>query len=238
MQSPDGAFHCNDDANSLLLDPSVTFEKPQKGIYNIWVGSYYPDQLLPGVLVVTTRDDVNVETFTLNGLVKRSPMASLAVRAHEQPIEALLDAINRQKENVLTIEDGETKSVDISAEGDIPAFEFDIPGQICNGFISDKPDAVFELTGDADALSVFFEGDADSTLLIVEPGGKVLCNDDAAPGRNMNPLLILQNPTPGRYAVFVGRVRPDAAVNGTLTVSGSADAHPAVLEPKPAGSQQ
>jgi heat shock protein HslJ len=238
IQSPDGAFHCNDDANRLLLDPSITFQKPQKGVYNIWVGSYYPDQLLPGMLIITTRKDVNVETFTLNGLIHRGPMTSLVEQARERPVETLLDAINRQKENVLKIEENKTESIEITAKGDIPAFEFDIPGQTCNGFIQEQPDAVFEWSGEADAISIYFEGDADSTLLIVEPGGQVICNDDVAPGRNLNPMVAIPHPASGRYAIFVGRLRPDSALHGTLSIAGSGDVQPALLEPKPASGKQ
>ena len=33
------------------------------------------------------------------------------------------------------------------------------------------PDYVFEWSGTADEMAIFFEGDADSTLVVVQPGG-------------------------------------------------------------------
>jgi len=234
IQSPDGAFHCNDDASDLLLDPSVTFENPEDGVYNIWVGSYYPDQLIPGVLVVTTREDIDVSTFTLDGLIKRGPVVDLNERTDARPAEALIDIIQRQKKGVKKVKaGGKAQSAAITAKGDIPAFEFDIPSQICNGFIGDKPDLAFDWSGEADALSIYFEGDADSTLLVVTPGGKIFCNDDAS-ADNANPLVVIPDPAQGRYAIFVGRVHPEEQVKGKLTVTDAADAEPEILAPQPA----
>lgn len=234
IQSPDGAFHCNDDASDLLLDPSVTFENPADGIYNIWVGSYYPDQLIPGVLVVTTREDVSVDTFTLNGLIKRGPVMDVTARTDARPVKALIDIIQRQKQNIKKIKaSGKDHTVQVTVDGDVPAFEFNVPDQICNGFIKEKPDYAFDLTGETDALSIYFEGDGDTSLIVVTPGGDVLCNDDAASG-NANPLVVVQKPVQGRYAVFVGRIHPEEVVKGSLTITNKADAGPEVLEPQPA----
>jgi len=233
VQSPDGAFHCNDDASDLLLDPSLTFEDPQDGIYNIWVGSYYPDQLIPGVLVVTTREDVSVETFTLNGLIKRGPMVDVTERTDAKPAEALISIIQRQKQKVKKLKVGKPHTIRVTAEGDNPAFEYDVPGQLCNGFINDKPDLVFDWTGETDALTIYFEGDGDATLVVTTPGGDILCNDDANV-ENANPLVAIPNPAQGRYAVFVGRVHPDAPVKGKLTVTDAPDAGPETLAPQPA----
>jgi len=128
---------------------------------------------------------------------------------------------------------GKPLSVRVVAQGDVPAFEFDVEGQLCNGFIGDRPDLAFDWSGEADALSIYFEGDADSTLLVVAPGGDIFCNDDAS-ADNANPMVTIPNPGSGRYAVFVGRVHPDEPVKGKLTVTDAADAAPEVLTPQPA----
>ena len=225
VQSPDGEFHCNDDANVLLLDPSITFQKPQPGTYNIWVGSYHPDQLIPGVLVVTTREDIRVETFTLDGLIKRGPVADVTRAPGGRAPQELIDAIQGMKKDVKTLKTGKPLTVRVTAKGDIPAFDFDIEGQLCNGFIPGTPDLALDWSGAADELNIFFEGDGDSTLLVVAPDGRILCNDDAA-ADNTNPLVTIDKPEPGRYAVFVGRVHMDEPVKGTLTATDSTDAEP------------
>jgi len=99
--------------------------------------------------------------------------------------------------------------------------------------IGDKPDLAFDWSGEADALSIYFEGDADSTLLVVTPGGKIFCNDDAS-ADNANPLVVIPDPAQGRYAIFVGRVHPEEQVKGKLTVTDAADAEPEILAPQPA----
>ena len=233
VQGPDGEFYCNDDANFILLDPSITLENPKPGAYNVWVGSYYPDQLLPGILVATTRDDVRVETFTLNGLVKRGPMPDVTQAPGGRAVQDVLDAIKRMKKGVKTLKPGKALTARVTADGAVPAFEFKIEGQICNGYIKESPDLVFDWSGKSEQLNVFFEGNADSTLLVVTPDGKVLCNDDSAEGRNINPLVTITSPAKGRYAVFVGHVVADQAVKGTLTVTDKADAQPEVLEKAP-----
>jgi len=240
VQTPDGEFLCNDDATDLLLDPSIEIEEPPTGTYNIWVGSFYADQLIPGVLVITTRDDVSVETFTLDGLVRRGPvMGEADETGRTRPADALVDAVKRLKKNVKHLKaGGNAKSVKTTADGDIPAFEFDIPDQVCNGYISETPNMVFDLSGKADTLSVYFEGNDDSTLLVVKPGGEVVCNDDAAAGTNLNPLVRIDNPAEGRYAVYVGRVTLDEKVSGKVTASVDPDARPEVLEPSPKNDNQ
>jgi hypothetical protein len=56
VNTPDGEWHCNDDYSGL--NPALTFEAPQEGQYDIWVGTYsatngdYP----PATLAVTQSD--------------------------------------------------------------------------------------------------------------------------------------------------------------------------------------
>jgi len=38
INAPDGQWHCNDDMSGL--DPAITFEAPQEGQYDIWVGTF------------------------------------------------------------------------------------------------------------------------------------------------------------------------------------------------------
>ena len=231
VQSPDGEFHCNDDANVLLLDPSITFQHPEPGTYNIWVGSYYPDQLIPGVLVVTTREDIRVETFTLDGLIKRGPIADVTRAPGGRAAQELLDAIKSLKKDVKILRPGRALTKAVTVNGGVPAFEFDVEGQICNGFIHESPDLVFDWKGDSEQLNIFFEGDGDSTLLVVTPDGRVLCNDDASED-NINPLITITPPEKGRYAVFVGRVHEERVVKGKLTVTDVSGTGPEALSKK------
>jgi serine protease Do len=49
--TPSGEFVCNDDFNGL--DPLVDIPNPSAGTYNIWVGSFGSDEIVPGTLSIT-----------------------------------------------------------------------------------------------------------------------------------------------------------------------------------------
>lgn len=234
IHQPDGTFVCNDDANRLLLDPVINLDHPQKGTYHIWVGSAARDQLIPGVLVMTTRPDVNLGTFDLGQFVKRSLIPeTLAQVQGELPLTQVTGALTRLKTTPVTLTPGAAfKPVEIEAKGTVPAFEIQVEGTQCNGYIGETPDFTFAWSGKADELRVFFEGDADTTLLVVGPNGKVSCADDVATGKNSNPLLVIPNPVEGNYAVYVGRLNSENPVTGQLTVTDAGDAAPVVLEPQ------
>ncbi len=51
---PDGTWVCNDDSEGL--NPLLNFESPESGLYNIYVGSYYQDELPAAVLNISEID--------------------------------------------------------------------------------------------------------------------------------------------------------------------------------------
>ena len=48
--SPDGAVHCSDDDGEGDLNPAITFDAPVTGRYLIWVGTYFEEEPIAGVL--------------------------------------------------------------------------------------------------------------------------------------------------------------------------------------------
>lgn len=231
--TPDGHIVCNDDANRLVLDPAVQISNPVSGTYRIWIGSIAANQLIPGVLVMTTKSEVNLGTFRLGALIQRPVLAEPQVTPSPSNRETISAAIAAAAASApaLTADSGVTTTA-ISAEGTIPLFQLNLLNPQCSGEVSSAPDFVFNWTGPADQLSIFFEGDRDSTLLVVGAGGAVVaCNDDTEAGVNVNPLVVLQQPPDGLYGVWVGRLDPTQPVTGTLTISPAADAAPAVLAP-------
>ena len=58
VRTPDGAYLCGDNTNSLILDPTVEISEPVTGTYDVWVGSTVATDLIPGFLVFTTRGDM------------------------------------------------------------------------------------------------------------------------------------------------------------------------------------
>jgi hypothetical protein len=236
IQTPDGAYLCNDDANALLLDPVVRIDEPAAGQYNVWVGSAAADQLLPGVLVLTTRPRVNLGTFVLGNLIRRPAIPEELPKAEgvQQGTADLRKALENPAQASVPIADlqagFERTGQEVTNEGTVPAFE--LPGRdgLCNGLVNPVPDYVFDWTGEAEHLRIFFEGDGDATLLVRTPDGLLLCNDDALGLATLNPLVDLPDAAPGRYSVFVGRVNPAEPVTGELTVTESSELAPADLE--------
>ncbi|MCH8525200.1 MAG: serine protease [Balneolales bacterium] len=55
VRSPDGAWHCNDDAGGSInaLNPLISFENPAEGSYLMWVGSYAEQDLINGTLYIS-----------------------------------------------------------------------------------------------------------------------------------------------------------------------------------------
>ena len=250
VQLPDGSYACNDDANRLLLDPVVRIDDPQPGEYRIWVGSFNAGQLIPGVLVITGREDLNLGTFALGRMVQREAIAEEPVTA-----EAVLPEVGALRERVQSAQAGAASraaAVALGAEpitataivtGVLPAFALPTaagsPSPVCNGLIGARPQLSFTVGEGTESLSVMFEAageePVDTTLVVIGPGAQVFCTDDSAEGGNLNPLLTLENPAPGPYAVLVGRVGAAGDITGTVTAVAGAALEPALMTTEPAG---
>ena len=233
IQTPYGEFLCNDDANAQLLDPVVQIDAPATGRYSIWAGAANEGHLLPGILVLTTRPELNVGTFALGELVRRKSIPEEPAELEDLQDEAgaLLEAIESLDIEAVALEAGmEAVVQDVTSEGEIPAFEAPTNNLRCTGFVADTPDYVFEWSGETDVLRLFFEGDGDATLVVATPDSGFICNDDAYAYSTLNPLVDILNPAEGRYSVFVGHLNPAEPVTGSLTIIESTETAPAVLE--------
>lgn len=231
--TPDGQLLCNDDWHQDVLDPAVQLTDAAAGVYKIWIGSYAKNQLIPGVLVLTTKPEVNLGVFSLGGLIQRPPTPKAAElpdveAAREAGIQGILDLAAEAVE----FAGDEPVNASLTVSGTIPLFELGLPNPACNGLVSSVPDFVFDWTGDGDQFTVFFEGDSDATLLVLREDGELLaCSDDAEDEININPLATLTGAKPGLYGVWVGRLDPSRPVIGTLTLTTDADAAPRPLAP-------
>ena len=56
---PDGSWLCNDDSSGF--NPLIDILDPMEGQYDIWVGSYSPNENIPGYLVITESADITPE---------------------------------------------------------------------------------------------------------------------------------------------------------------------------------
>ena len=226
--TPDGKLICNDNANEQLLDPVLDIEDPVPGKYRIWVGSAANRQRIPGILVLTTKPDVNLDTFELAKLVRRPTIpVKLAKPAPQVTAEEVKKEIEAAVKTAPELKPGATLKAEVTTEGEIPLFQFPLT-KTCGGLVAAKPSFVFKVVGKPAQVSVNFEGDTDSTLLVIGNSLKTVeCNDDAEPGKNINPQVKLDSPAEGVYAVYVGRLDPSKPVKGTLTIGAAIDAAPA-----------
>lgn len=226
IQTPDGKFLCSDDNNSLLLDAQIEISKPSPGKYNVWVGSAAPKQLLPTILVLTMRADVNVSNFQLGDLVKRPAMpqsGSELPRALQAKV--VTEALARYKGTVSGPLGATPLTQDVKSAGTIAAFDIDLGDAKCNGYIGDTPDFVFDVNSAQGQMTVWLASQQDASLLVVGPQGAAYCNDDSS-ADNANPSVTIANPAQGRYGVFVGRLNQTTPVEGTITVTTNPQATP------------
>jgi len=252
VETPDGSYLCNDDANDQLLDPVVQIDAPAAGEYKIWVGSYDEAQLIPGVLVLTTRPEVNLGTFDLGGLVKRPAITENLVESEDvdrpSAPTTTITGTARLTASVAATVTANTLSAEslpftasVAVSGTIAAFEFPQEDDvICNGLLEATPSATFNWEGADASLHIFFESDTDATLYVAGPDGQVFCNDDSVDDEidnddievelNLNPMVTIENAAPGTYTVYVGRLEDTVVVDGVLTVSAAPDAKPALLK--------
>ena len=53
INAPDGRWYCDDDGGARGLNPMVRFNRPQRGRYEIWVGTYGSASLEPANLHIS-----------------------------------------------------------------------------------------------------------------------------------------------------------------------------------------
>ena len=66
-------------------------------------------------------------------------------------------------------------------------------GPDCKGFINRNPVVTVNWTGEAEMLRAFFYSDSDSTLVVLTPDGKLVCNDNANE-QLLDPVLEIEGP--------------------------------------------
>ncbi len=184
VNSPDGRWYCNDDYTGL--DPAVVFGNPSSGVYNIWVGTFSSATGLQSAslhiseLEIVTDGGSNVPGSS-DGLD-----FSLTPNFGSTPLQAGFP--------------DDPHSVDIAAGGSIDV-QSDI-GSNCRGYASVAPD--YRVDYSAGSLPLYFSvvADQDTTLVVNDPNGQWICDDDSGDG--LNPQIVFNNPGSGQYDVWIG----------------------------------
>lgn len=53
VNDPNGEWYCDDDGGNNGLNPSIAFDRPASGQYDIWIGTYSNTSLQPAVLNIS-----------------------------------------------------------------------------------------------------------------------------------------------------------------------------------------
>lgn len=229
VETPDGDFLCNDDADDVVVDPLVTLENPAEGTYNIHVGSFFADEPALGFLVITELEvSDDLATIDLGPILDRQEYRDLELLLPEVDVSDLAlgdSGVFGDDE----LEPGfEAIEVFAAGGGDLAVASLDGLDADCVGFASLVPTYSFTWSGGG-SLSVYFESEEDSSLIVVTPD-EIICNDNAADD-NLNPAVDILGAAEGSYDVFIGAQTPNTVVTGTLVITSDTGAEPAALSP-------
>jgi hypothetical protein len=98
-------------------------------------------------------------------------------------------------------------------------------GTGCSGFATSAPDySVFYTSGSFPVLRFYFVGSGDTTMIINDPSASFRCIDDSF--GTLNPTLDYNNPSSGRYDIWIGSFSQGTNVSGTLYVTENTGNHP------------
>lgn len=212
VNTPDGNWHCDDDGAGSNFNAGIMFDQPQSGLYNIWVGTYGSGGgYEPAMLHISELG------FEDDNPYSQAPSANLAPQYGTLSLrEGFAD-------------DPRTIAVQAGGESDLSR----LGDGMCWGQADRAPDLWIDYAGsETFDLYVSMQSETDTTLAIQGPDGGWHCDDDSA--ENLNPGVQIDDPLPGRYAVWTARYSSAAYVPATLYVSelgflGNVD-EPAVLD--------
>jgi hypothetical protein len=106
--------------------------------------------------------------------------------------------------------------VDVVAGGPIDAAAAGL-AEGCNGFIAEAPDFRLDYaTAPNIPLHIFVTAEVDTTLVINQPDGTWVCNDDT---NGLNPVVSFATPLAGVYDIYIGTYGGPTNPAGVLSIS-------------------
>jgi len=189
INAPDGRWHCNDDG-AAGLNPGMTFENPQSGVYDIWVGTYSSSAgTPPATLIISELGFDADEPF-------EDPQVGNGIN--------LLDVSLTSNYGSVALDNGfapDPYNIQLAAGGDIDVSANGPDG--CWGYTTAAPDYELSYTaGSTFDLFLSATSDTDTVLIVNAPDGSWHCNDDGA--GYPNPGIEFTSPMSGVYDIWVG----------------------------------
>ena len=193
VMRPNGRIHCDDDGGQGR-NPMLQLRNIGRGVVRVWVGSYQRGQGGNYRLGLTERPHIMASHIRNNvpGPRPGTPAAPGArVTPNAQP--------NFQGANIGPGFMPDPVILAGRSGGPVQASTLDPQ---CRGYISPRPDHVIQANGGFRQLRLVVRADRDTTLVVMLPNGRILCDDDGGVGTN--PLLQFATRRPGQIRVWVG----------------------------------
>ncbi len=203
ISAPDGSWHCNDDANSLTLDPKIMFSNPLGGQYDIWVATFSDGGYINGRLYIS-------ELESEGDHPEYSESGDLVWSADPTFGQIVLESGFLPDPHIVPMTSG--------GEVDVSRLNY---GSDCVGYAASEPDFRLQWSSGAEALYIYFEAESsldDTVLIISGPDGTWYCNDDAGL-ETLNPMVYFLNPAPGQYDIWVASFNIGEFHDGRLLIS-------------------
>ncbi len=184
VRNPEGGWYCNDDAGDQ--NPAVSIQEPPVGDYAIWVATKAIGESAPARLYVSAYGTgpqylaflaLNTPTSTPDHTLPPA-FGVLDLAAGFSPDPQIVNAVSGGPINPGAL------------------------GPACDGFISDAPVLGINYTAGTAPLIIAALSVYDTTLVIRDPEGNWICDDDS--GGDLNPLAVIESPISGRYDIWIG----------------------------------
>lgn len=182
VNMPDGSWACDDDSAGNL-NPMIEFNQPMSGQYDIWVGAFGGgnDEATLYISEVMAGSSYDGGGSSMGGGM---PDFSLPPSYGSVDLQSGFDP--------------DPYNVQVTSGGSIDA---EVVG--CAGMIATAPDFRLNyVAGDVFPLIISTMSSDDTTLVINQPDGSWICDDDS--GENFNASVTMETPMTGQYDIWVG----------------------------------
>ncbi len=189
VNGPDGAWTCDDDSLGDL-NPSLSYDAPRAGVYDIFAGTFSEGETTPATIYVS----------------EVAPGADPSTRLMDFSLPALAAT--------LSLEPGfapDMGRINVTAGG--PAEPVNTGEAWCPGNYTNAPSV--ELSWAGSPFSVSTQADGDTTLAVNLPNGDWICDDDG--GEGLLSRLDLSG-EPGVYDIWVGSFFSDGPEDAVLII--------------------
>jgi hypothetical protein len=199
VNDPYGNWYCDDDSGDGL-NPSLTFNNPASGRYDIWVGSYSEGEYADATLSISelglAGGSSSGSGSSYGGIDWSLPanFGSVSLSGGFTPDPYRVDVVS-----------GGTHRASEARNG-------------CAGWVSSAPDFELHFTPGSLPLILSASSRSDTTILVNDPNGNWHCNDDGG-NSGLNPALTFHNPAGGTYDIWIGSYSQGENAQASLSIS-------------------